>query len=81
VVEVERELMASAKETILWRIRRATRDVPEGERPEDVRVERGYRKEDDASREEIVERFAERAAEYEATVRRVRTDELPGALE
>jgi L-lactate dehydrogenase complex protein LldG len=82
VVEVETvdELMASAKETILWRIRHATRDVPEGERPEDVSVERGYRKEDDASREEIVERFAERVAEYEATVRRVRKDELPGTI-
>jgi L-lactate dehydrogenase complex protein LldG len=73
--------MAGAKETILWRIRRATRDVPEDERPEDVSVERGYRREDDAPREEIVERFAERAAEYEATVRRVRADELPGAIE
>jgi L-lactate dehydrogenase complex protein LldG len=83
VVEVEPggTLIASAKETILWRIRRATRDVPEGERPEDVSVERGYRKEDDASREEIVERFAERVAEYEATVRRVRKDELPGTIE
>ncbi len=73
--------MASAKETILWRIRHATRDVPEEERPEDVPVERGYREQDDASREEIVERFAERAAEYEATVRRVKPDELPGAIE
>ncbi len=73
--------MAGAKETILWRIRRATRDVPEGERPEDVGVERGYRRDDDAPREEIVERFAERAAEYEATVRRVRADELPAAIE
>jgi L-lactate dehydrogenase complex protein LldG len=73
--------MASAKETILWRIRRATRDVPEAERPEDVNVERGYRREDDATREEIVERFAERAAEYEVTVRRVRADELSGAIE
>ena len=73
--------MASAKETILWRIRHATRDVPESERPEDVRVERSYREKDEAPREEIVERFAERAAEYEATVRRVKTDELPGAIE
>jgi L-lactate dehydrogenase complex protein LldG len=73
--------MAGAKETILWRIRRATRDVPEEESPEDVGVERGYRREDDAPREEIVERFAERAAEYEATVRRVRADELPAAIE
>jgi L-lactate dehydrogenase complex protein LldG len=73
--------MASAKETVLWRIRRATRDVPEEERPEDVSVERGYRREDDAPREEILERFAERAAEYEATVRRVQADELPSAIE
>jgi L-lactate dehydrogenase complex protein LldG len=80
-VEPEDELMASAKEAILWRIRQATRDVPEGERPEDVSVERGYRKEDDASREEIVERFAERVAESAPTVRRVRQDELPGTIE
>jgi len=73
--------MATARETILWRIRRATRDVPEGERPEDVTVERGYRKQDTAAREEIVERFAESVAEYEATVRRVTSDELSGAIE
>ncbi|HET7479330.1 MAG TPA: lactate utilization protein C [Rubrobacteraceae bacterium] len=72
--------MATAKETILWRIRRATRDVPENERPEDVAVERGYRKEGEASREEIVARFAERAAEYKAAVRRVSESELPGAI-
>jgi L-lactate dehydrogenase complex protein LldG len=73
--------VATAKETILWRVRRATRDVPESERPEDVPVERGYRKEDDAEREELVERFAERAAEYKATVHRVTEDELPRAIE
>jgi L-lactate dehydrogenase complex protein LldG len=73
--------VATAKETILWRVRRATRDVPEGERPEDVPVERGYRDRDDAGREEIVGRFAERVAEYKATVHRVKEDELPGAIE
>ena len=73
--------MATAKETILWRIRRATRDVPPDERPEDVPVERGYRREDDARRAEIVERFAESVAEYKATVHRVKEDELPGAIE
>ena len=73
--------MATARETILWRIRRATRDIPEGEQPEDVTVERGYRGEDDSPREEIVERFAENVAEYEATVRRVASAELPGAIE
>ena len=73
--------MAGAKETILWRIRHATRDVAEDERPEDVPVERGYRKEEDADREEIVERFAESVAEYKAEVRRVAEDELPAAIE
>jgi L-lactate dehydrogenase complex protein LldG len=73
--------VATARETILWRIRRATRDVPESERPEDVPVERGYRNEDDLGRVEIVERFAERVAEYKAEVRRVSRDELPRAIE
>jgi L-lactate dehydrogenase complex protein LldG len=72
--------MASAKEEILWRIRRATRDVPAEERPEDVPVERGYRKEDDAPRDEIVERFAENVAEYEAKVHRVSEAGLPEAI-
>ena len=72
--------MTSAKEEILRRIRRATHDVPEEERPEDVPVERGYRKEDDSPREELVERFAERVAEYEATVHRVNEDGLPEAI-
>ncbi|MDQ3862496.1 MAG: lactate utilization protein C [Actinomycetota bacterium] len=73
--------MATAKETILWRIGHATRDVPEGERPEDVAVERAYRNEDGARREEIVARFAERTAEYEADVHRVGHEELPRAIE
>jgi len=72
--------VATAKEEVLWRIRRATRDVPEGERPEDVPVERGYRKLDDAPRAEIIERFAERVAEYKAKVHRVNEDELPAAI-
>jgi L-lactate dehydrogenase complex protein LldG len=81
VVEVEERFrggyMTSAREEILRRVRRATHDVPKGERPEDVLVERGYRKEDDAPRDEIVERFAERVAEYEATVHRVNESDLP----
>jgi L-lactate dehydrogenase complex protein LldG len=74
-------LVADAKETILWRIRHATRDVPVDERPEDVPLERGYRKEDDAAREEIVERFVVSVAEYKAEVRRVTEDKLPAAIE
>jgi len=73
--------VATAKETILWRIRHATHDVPEQERPEDVMVERAYRKEGDEACEEIVTRFAERTAEYEAKVHRVAHDELSRAIE
>ena len=73
--------MSSAKDVILSRTRHALRDVPKEEKPEDVAVERGYRKEGEASREEIVDRFAEYVAEYEATVHRVSEDELPGAIE
>jgi L-lactate dehydrogenase complex protein LldG len=69
--------MTTAREEILRRVRRATHDVPKDERPEDVPVERSYRKEDDAPRDEIVERFAERVAEYEATVHRVSESDLP----
>ena len=68
--------MATAKEMILWRVRRATRDVPEGGRPEDVPVERGYRKKGDGPRTEIVDRFAAYVAEYEATVHRVAEADL-----
>jgi L-lactate dehydrogenase complex protein LldG len=69
--------MTTAREEILRRVRRATHDVPKDERPEDVPVERGYRKEDDAPRDDIVERFAERVAEYEATVHCVSESDLP----
>ncbi|HLM75630.1 MAG TPA: hypothetical protein VK459_23110, partial [Polyangiaceae bacterium] len=74
-------VLSAAREEILRRIRRATRDVPGGERPEDVPVERDYRERDDAPREEIIERFAERVAEYKAEVRRVREADLPRAIE
>jgi L-lactate dehydrogenase complex protein LldG len=81
MVEVEERFggghVTSAREEILRRVRRATHDVPKDERPEDLPVERGYRKEDDAPREEIVARFAERVAEYEATVHRVSESDLP----
>jgi L-lactate dehydrogenase complex protein LldG len=73
--------VTTAKETVLWRIRHATSDVPEQERPEDVTVGRGYRTEEEAGREEIVARFAERTAEYEAKVHRVAHEELPGTIE
>lgn len=71
----------SAKEEVLARIRHALEDVPHDERPEDVPVERGYRVEGEEPREEVVARFAEYVAEYEATVHRVAATDLPDAIE
>jgi L-lactate dehydrogenase complex protein LldG len=75
-----RGLVTSPRKEILWRVRRATHDVPKDERPEDIPVERDYRKEDDAPCEEIVGMFAERVAEYEATVHRLTGADLPRAI-
>jgi len=69
-----------AREEVLARIREALDDVPDGERPEDVLVERAYRQHDDASASERVARFAERVADYKAAVQWVSPEELPAAL-
>ena len=71
---------APARTEILERIAGALRDVPPEEAPADVRVERGYRDRDDAPREELVARFAERVEEYRARVRRVNEAGLTRAV-
>jgi L-lactate dehydrogenase complex protein LldG len=72
--------MNTGKEAMLAAIRSALRDVPADERPEDVSVARDYRQYSDLSRKEIVEQFAERVAEYRATVWRVKQQELRRAI-
>jgi L-lactate dehydrogenase complex protein LldG len=80
LVEVEERLVSTAREEILRRIRRAIYDVPKEERPEDIPIERGYRKEDDVPSEEMIEHFAENVAEYEAAVHRVSEADLKEAI-
>jgi len=63
-----------ARADILQRIREAL----EGAAPGDV--PRSYRTEDGRGRDEIVTVFAERVAEYRATVHRVREHEVPEAV-
>jgi L-lactate dehydrogenase complex protein LldG len=72
--------MSSAREEILGRIREALQDVPASEQPADVAVVRDYRRQGDATREEMIERFIERVSEYKVMVRRVSEQELPGAV-
>jgi L-lactate dehydrogenase complex protein LldG len=71
---------SSAREEMLYRIRTALLDVPAGEQPQDVAVARDYRRSETVPREEVVERFAERVAEYKVTVRRIDAASLPEAI-
>jgi L-lactate dehydrogenase complex protein LldG len=72
--------MSTARNEVLRRIRSALRDVPAAEQPAEVPVARDYRHAGAPSGPDLVARFAERVAEYKATVRRVATAELPGAI-
>jgi L-lactate dehydrogenase complex protein LldG len=56
----------SARDTVLQRIRTALADVPDGEAPEDVVVERAYRR--SHADGDLVALFAERVADYRAHV-------------
>jgi L-lactate dehydrogenase complex protein LldG len=70
----------SERDDMLRRVREALHDVPAGERPEDVPVDRSYRREG-ASGADAAPLFAERVADYDATVSRVPARSLADALE
>jgi L-lactate dehydrogenase complex protein LldG len=69
-----------ARDEILGRIQAALHDVPADERPGDVAVARDYRRQGELAGDALVQRFAERVADYEARVRTVRAEELTDAL-
>lgn len=69
------------REEVLRRIRMALRDVPSGEQAGDVAVTRDYRHCELTDSEEVVERFAERVAEYKVNVQRVEEATLAEAIE
>jgi L-lactate dehydrogenase complex protein LldG len=58
--------VSEARDVVLARVRAALRDVPPSER---AAVPRGYRGGGTATRAELVDRLAERVAEYRGTVR------------
>jgi L-lactate dehydrogenase complex protein LldF len=74
-VTARRAEAGDARTAILGRIRTALADGPEA--PE---VPRDYRQRGSASPEEVTALFAERVAEYRATVRRTASGDLPAAL-
>lgn len=70
----------TAREVMLNRIRLALQDVPAQEQPDAVIVARDYRRSESAPREEVLERFVERVAEYKVTVRRIEETSLQEAI-
>jgi L-lactate dehydrogenase complex protein LldG len=70
--------MSDAKSVILAAIRGALTDVPIEERPDDVPVSRDYRASHVVA--DPVDLFAERVADYRATVTRCGADELSSAV-
>src|SRR3712207_1141163 len=71
--------MSQARDEILGRIRAALRDVPPGH-TDGEDVPRDFRRQGEATRAELVERFAHRVGEYKAAVSQVRPDQLTEAI-
>lgn len=70
----------TSRDAILRRIHTALHDVPPTERPADVAVARNYLTVGDGPRAEILAQFAERVAEYKASVHHVSAEALPAAI-
>jgi L-lactate dehydrogenase complex protein LldG len=73
-------VVSAAREEILARIRSALDDVPAGERPLEVPVQREYRTSDDRGRNELVDLLCERLIDYHAQVRVVGTSDVGRAV-
>jgi L-lactate dehydrogenase complex protein LldG len=72
--------VSAARDEILGRVRAALRDVPTGETPADVAVERGYRRAGSAAAGTVRDLFAERVADYGAEVERCDSTGLAAAI-
>lgn len=68
------------REEMLRRIRTALHDVPATEQPTEVVVERSYRLSETVDHETVIERFAERVAEYKVDVQRIEEAALADAI-
>ncbi|MFJ2865586.1 lactate utilization protein C [Kitasatospora sp. NPDC087314] len=70
----------SSRDAILGRIRTSLADVPADEKPDSVPVPRNYRRSHAEPGQDTAAMFAERVADYRATVTRTDQAGLPGAI-
>lgn len=73
--------MNSSKKEILNRLRNATSDVPDTEKPEDTEVSRKYSKKGSLSVNEVTDLFTQRVEEYQARVTQVKQKDLVHVIE
>jgi L-lactate dehydrogenase complex protein LldG len=73
--------VTDARTEILARVRTALADVPAEERPDDVAVERGYRRSVETPRAALLAQFRATVEDYGAGILTVAPDEVPEALE
>lgn len=66
----------TAREVVLGKIRAALKDVPGGEQPDDVAVDRSYLTTSDAPRPDLIAQFIQRVEEYRAKVKTTSADNL-----
>jgi len=72
--------VSDAREAILDRIASALSEVPGDERAIDIPVARDYQRQGKLSRAKVLELFAERVSDYEASVHRVSRSKLSAAV-
>jgi len=72
--------LTDAREQILARIRRALRDVPAAERPEEVIVPRDYARSSPAPTERLLSLLCDRLREYGAECERTQPNSVAGAV-
>jgi L-lactate dehydrogenase complex protein LldG len=70
----------SARDHVLGRIRAALADVPAGERPDDVAVDRAYERSLELDVDGVRDLLGERVADYRAEVHMLEADALAAAL-
>lgn len=73
--------MSNSKDIMLKTIRKALSNDSDAEKPEDLEINRTYRREGSLPQNEVVNLFAERVGEYKTTVKRLNEKDLKKVID